>query len=73
MAPVVLNSFHVPLVNNNYNFLTLGAINLFKKLLVLLIDEESLELGEESGAGLSVPVDHVLIQALLSEGSGADQ
>jgi hypothetical protein len=73
VAPVVLDAFHVPLVDNDNDFFTIRAVNLFKKLFVLLINKDSLEMGEESCAGLSVPINLVLVQTFLCEGSGAHQ
>jgi hypothetical protein len=57
----------VPLVDKNYNFFSLCIVNLFKEFCISLIDENSFKMWEEICNGLSVPVDLMLIQALLSE------
>lgn len=72
VAPVVLNAFQMPLINNDDDFLSLGFIDLFKQFLVLLINEDLLELGEIGGRGCYIPVHQVLIHALLSEGRSAN-
>jgi hypothetical protein len=65
----MLDTLHVPLVDDDNDSLALGLINLFEELFVLLIDENSLELREESSACLRVPINLMLIQAFLGEGS----
>lgn len=69
VAPVMLDTLHMPLVDDDNDSLALGLINLFEELFVLLIDENSLELREESSACLRVPINLMLIQAFLGEGS----
>jgi len=69
----MLDSFHVPLVDDNNNFLAFGAVNLFEELFILLVNEDPLEMREESGASLGVPVNLVLVKALLSKGGGTHQ
>lgn len=69
VAPVVLDTLHVPLVHNNDNFLALAAIDLFKEFLVLLVNEDLLDLWEEAGGCCDVPVHLVLVHALLTESS----
>lgn len=73
VAPVVFNTFHVPLIDNDDNFLALGTVNLFKKVLVLLINKDFLEVREESGSSLSEPINLMLVQAFLSKCSRSDQ
>ena len=62
----MLNSFHVPLVDQDDNLLLWAGINCSEQIFVTLVDEDSLEVGEENVSTLDVPVDHVLIEALLS-------
>ena len=72
VAPVVLNALQVPLVHDDDDLVALGAVNLFKELLVLLVDEDLLELGEVGGRSCYIPVHQVLIHALFSEGRCAN-
>ena len=71
MGPVVLNALHVPLVDDNDNFVTLGVIHLSEQLLILLIDHDLLELGEVQVGRLNIPVHLRGVEALLSEGGWA--
>ena len=47
VGPMVLNSFHVPLVDENDNLVTLSLIDFCEQILVSLIDQDLLDLGEE--------------------------
>ena len=67
-APVVLNTLEMPLVNKHNYFLCRVLINLSEKILITLVHKDLLKSGEEDLSGLSVPVDQVLIKALLGEG-----
>ena len=67
-APVVLNTLEMPLVNKHNYFLCRVLINLSEKILITLVHKDLLKSGEEDLSGLSVPVDQVLIKALLCEG-----
>jgi hypothetical protein len=69
---MVLDTLHMPLVNNNNDFLAFGIVDFFKKLLVLLVNTDSLPLGEESRHSLNIPVDEVLVHALFGESGTAD-
>ena len=62
----MLDSLHVPLVYQDDNLLLGAGINSSKQIFVTLVDEDSLEVGEEDVSTLNVPVDHVLIEALFS-------
>ena len=55
MSPLVLNAFHVPLVNYCYNPLALSLINSLEQLSILIIDENSLQLWEVLLHGFNVP------------------
>jgi len=70
VAPVVLNTFQMPLVDDYYNLLTWGFVNLFEKVFIFHINENSLHLREENIRALSIPVDKMLITALLTESGG---
>ena len=72
VAPVVLDAFEMPLVDENDDLLALALINLLEEVLISLVDEDLLDLGEEDLRRGNVPVDKVLIKALLSECLGAN-
>lgn len=65
---MVLNTFEMPLVNKHNNFLCRVLINLSEKIFITLVHKDLLKSREEDLSGLSVPVDQVLIKALLCEG-----
>jgi len=65
---MVLNAFQVPLVHEHDNFLGRALINLGEQVLVTLVHEDFLKSGEEDLGSLSVPVNQMLIEALLGEG-----
>ena len=67
-APVMLNTLEMPLVNKHNNFLGGVLINLSEKILITLVHKDLLKSREEDLCSLSVPVDQVLIKALLGEG-----
>jgi hypothetical protein len=48
MAPMMLNSFHVPLVDNNDNLFMRTSVNLFEQTLVSFVDKDSLQLRKEN-------------------------
>jgi hypothetical protein len=62
----MFDSFHVPLVDENNNFLLLSRINLSENALILSVNENSFEFGEENVHVLDVPVDLVLVKTLFS-------
>lgn len=64
----MLNAFEMPLVNKHNNFLCRTLINLSEKILITFVHEDLLKSREEDLGSLSVPVDQVLIKALLCEG-----
>jgi len=67
-SPVVFDSFHVHLVDDNNDFVTFGLLNLGEEVFVTLINENFFELREENIGGLDVPVHHVGVNAFLREG-----
>lgn len=75
VAPVMLDTFQVPLVHKDDNFFAWFALGVYflEQLLVAFINNDLLEFGEEYVKGLNIPVDLVLVEALLSEGDGANE
>lgn len=75
-GPVVLNSFHVPLVDNEDNLVTLfvvhNSVDVAEKFFVLLVNHHFLCFWEEDVTCLNEPVHLVGVEALLTEGSRAD-
>ena len=69
MSPVMLNALHVPLVDNNDNFVSLSLVNLLKEIIITFINENLLHLWEENITCLDEPVHIGSIQALFGEGS----
>jgi hypothetical protein len=67
MSPVVLDTFHVPLIYDDNNFLSFAFINLFEQIIISLINENAFEFGEEDIHALNVPVKQVLINTFLCE------
>ena len=68
VAPVMLNTLEMPLVNQDDDLLSLALINLLEEILITLIDKDLFQSGEEDVSALCVPVDKVLVKALLGEG-----
>ena len=68
VAPVVLDTLEMPLVHEDDNLLTGALINLSEEILIALVNKNFLQSGEEDLSALDVPVDQVLIKALLCEG-----
>jgi len=71
-APVVLDALKMPLVHKNDDLLALSGVDLLVKIKVTLINEDLLQSGEENVCALDVPVDQVLVKALLCKGLGSD-
>jgi hypothetical protein len=67
VSPVVFNTFHVPLVYNNDNFLGFRFINFCKKVIISLVDKDSLEFWEENVQRLNIPVDEVRVKTFFTE------
>jgi hypothetical protein len=61
MAPLVLDTFHMPLVDQNYNFLSLSLVNLGKQFIVFLVNKNLLKFREENVGTLNVPIQVVLV------------
>jgi hypothetical protein len=62
----------MPLVHKNDDLLALSSVDLLVKIKVTLINEDLLQSGEENVCTLDVPVDQVLVKALLCECLGSD-
>jgi len=73
VAPEVLNALEMPLVDENYDFFALGLVDGSKEFLISFVHKDFLELGEENVSASDVPVDHMLVKAVLSEGRRANQ
>ncbi len=67
IAPVMLDSLKMPLINKNDNFLCRALINLCEEILITLVHKDFLKSGEEDLSRLGVPVDQMLIETLLGE------
>ena len=67
MSPFMLNSLHMPLVYDDYNFLSITFIYLFEKVLVSLVDENALELWEKYICVLNEPVHLIRVKTLFSK------
>ena len=67
VGPVVLDAFHVELVHDYNDPLFWALVDGLEEILVSLVDEYALELGEVNIGVLDEPIDHVWVQALLSE------
>lgn len=63
----MLDSLHVPLVNDDYDFLVVALVDGRKEVIISLVNKDSLEFREEDIHALDVPVKHVLINTLLGE------
>ena len=68
VAPVVLDTLEMPLVHEDDDLLTGALVNLSEQILIALVNKNFLQSGEEDLSALDVPVDQVLIEALLCEG-----
>lgn len=64
-SPVVLNAFHVPLVDHDNDSLLWCRVNLLEKVLISSVNEYSLQGWEVDIKILNVPVDLVLVKAFL--------
>lgn len=67
VAPVVLNTLDVPLVNKDDDLLSGILVNQSEKILIALVNEYFLQSWEEDLCTLNVPVDKMLVKALLSK------
>lgn len=64
----MFNTFQMPLVHQNNNFLSTRSIKLFKKILILLVNKYCFKVREESCNSLCVPVNLELVKTFLSKG-----
>lgn len=65
VCPFMFNSFHVVLIDNDNNSFSFTLINLFEKVLISFINENSLEFWEVDITSLDIPVHLVWIQTLF--------
>lgn len=66
VSPMVLDTFHVPLVDDNDYFLTICLVDLSEEILVSLVNHYLFKLGEEDVGRLDVPVHFIGVQDFLS-------
>ena len=67
MRPVVLNAFHVPLVDDDDNFLLWALVDGLEEVIITLVDDNTFDSREEDIERLDEPVDRVRVDALLGE------
>lgn len=68
---MVLDALQVPLVNEDDDLLALRLVDLLKDVFVSPVNEDLLDLREENLSASDVPVNEVLIKALLCECLGS--
>lgn len=73
VGPFVLDTLHVPLVDNDDDFFIRALVDGGEEILITLVNEDLLEAWEEDGNVLDVPVDEVRVCALLCELVGLRQ
>lgn len=66
MSPFMLNTFHMPLINNSNNFLFRTSIDLFEKVFITLINENLLEFWEVNISVLNIPVNQMWVKTFFS-------
>ncbi len=59
MSPVMFNTFHVPLIDNNHHFLSFTLIYILEQIFITLVYKYLLHSWEEYVCTLDVPVDEV--------------
>lgn len=62
----MLDSLHVPLVDNNNYFLTICLVDLPEEILISLVNHYLFNLGEEDVGRLDVPVHFIGVEHFLS-------
>ena len=66
-APLMFNSFHVPLVDKDNNAIAFSLVNRLEQVQVTLVNKYALDLWEVNVRSLDVPVNLVGVQALLGK------
>jgi hypothetical protein len=66
-APVVLDALQMPLVHQHHNTVTLTLVDRLEEVFITLVNEDLFQLGEEQISALNIPVDQMLVKALLCE------
>ncbi len=61
MSPVMFNTFHVPLIDNNYYFLAFALVNILEQIFITFVYEYLLHSWEEYVCTLYVPVDEIRV------------
>lgn len=69
MTPLMLNSFHMPLIDEHNDFLAFCFVNLLEQLFISLIYEKFLVLIEKNVHALDVPVYLMRVHTLFRVGS----
>jgi len=67
MAPMMLDTFHVPLVDHCYDLFAFTVVDVVEEVFISLVDEDFLHSWEKDVQALDIPVNKVLIQAFLCE------
>jgi hypothetical protein len=67
VAPMVLNSLQMPLVDEHHDLLSRGLVYFFEELFIFLINEDLLKFGEKDFDRFNEPVHHVLVHTLFGE------
>ena len=65
----MLDALQMPLIHKHHNAIALTLIDLLEKVLITFVYKDLLQPREEYISALNVPVDKVLINALLCESS----
>lgn len=63
----MLDTLHVPLVDQDDNLLLLTFVNFLEQVLVSSINKDALEFWEENSQRLNIPVHEIWVQAFLRE------
>lgn len=56
VCPFMFNTFHMPLIDNDNNSLSITFINFLEKILISIINENALEFWEENICSLDKPI-----------------
>lgn len=48
MSPVVLNALHMPLVDDDHNFLLRALVDSLEQVVITLVDDDALDSREEN-------------------------
>jgi len=73
VAPVVLNSFQMPLIDKHHDFISRCFVYFGEKLFVFLINKDLFKFGEKNFHWFNEPIYHVLVHALFGESGRSNQ